>query len=208
MLLSSLHLGYHTGKVLNSGTLLCITRHFEVLPDSQRTAKNQGRVPKSSGIFLENFILVWGNLKQSHNLFIFLCCPLLFIFILHQSPSLNHYMLCFLSYFRHVRLCDPMDCSLPASSVHGILHQEYWSGFPCSAPGDLSYPGIEPTPLMSPALAGGFFTTSATWEACLNHYILFHFRQTSPQKVYSEENKRQKRKHFKVFCVPTNLFKS
>ena len=105
MLLSSLHLGYQTGKVLNSGTLLCITRHFEVLPHSQRTAKNQGRVPRSSRVFLENFILVWGNLKQSHNLFIFLCCPLLFfIFILHQSLSLNHYMLCFLSYFRHVRL--------------------------------------------------------------------------------------------------------
>ena len=30
--------------------------------------------------------------------------------------------LCMLSHFRHVRLCaDPMDCSLPGSSVHGIL---------------------------------------------------------------------------------------
>ena len=84
-----------------------------------------------------------------------------------------------------------MDCSLPGSSLHGILHQEYWSAFPCSAPGKLSYPGIEPMSLMSPALAGGFFTTSATWEACLNHYILFHFRQPAPHKVYNEENKRR-----------------
>jgi len=35
--------------------------------------------------------------------------------------------------------------------------------FPSS--GDLPDPGVEATSLMSPALAGGFFTTSATWEA-------------------------------------------
>ena len=27
-------------------------------------------------------------------------------------------------------LCDPMNCSPPGSSVHRILLQEYWSGFP------------------------------------------------------------------------------
>ena len=43
--------------------------------------------------------------------------------------------------------------------------QEYWSGLPFPSPGDLSDPGIEATSLMSPALAGWFFTTSATWEA-------------------------------------------
>ena len=40
--------------------------------------------------------------------------------------------------------------------------QEYWSGLPFPPPGDLHDPGIEPA---SPALAGVFFTTSATWEA-------------------------------------------
>ena len=39
-----------------------------------------------------------------------------------------------------------------------------WSWLPCPPPGDLPDPGIEPTSLRSPALAGGFFTTSATWE--------------------------------------------
>ena len=34
-----------------------------------------------------------------------------------------------------------------------------------SFPGDLPDPGTEPTSLTSPALAGGFFTMSATWEA-------------------------------------------
>ena len=35
---------------------------------------------------------------------------------------------------------------------------------PFPSPGDLSDPGVEPTSLTSPALAGGFFTSSATWE--------------------------------------------
>ena len=47
----------------------------------------------------------------------------------------------------------------------GFSRQEYWSGLPFPPPGDLPDPGIEPRSLMSPALAGGFFTTSATWEA-------------------------------------------
>ena len=43
--------------------------------------------------------------------------------------------------------------------------QECWSGLPCHLPGDLPNSGIKPTSLMYPALAGGFFTTCATWEA-------------------------------------------
>ena len=72
---------------------------------------------------------------------------------------------CMLSHLDHVRLCAPMDCSPPASSVRGILHQEYWSGLPCPPAVDIPNPGIKVTSLMSPALAVGFFTTSATWEA-------------------------------------------
>ena len=46
----------------------------------------------------------------------------------------------------------------------GLSRQEYWSALPRPPPGDLSDPGIEPVSLMSLALAGGFFTTSTTWE--------------------------------------------
>ena len=46
----------------------------------------------------------------------------------------------------------------------GFSKWEYWSGLPCPAPEDLPNPGIEPTSLRSLALAGGFFTTIATWE--------------------------------------------
>ena len=42
----------------------------------------------------------------------------------------------------------------------GFSRQEYWSELPCPLPGDLPDPGTEPSPLTSPALAGGFFTTS------------------------------------------------
>ena len=61
-------------------------------------------------------------------------------------------------------LCDPMDCSPPGSLFMGFSRKEYWSGLPLPPPGDLPNSGIKPS-LMSPALAGGFFTTSATWEA-------------------------------------------
>ena len=47
----------------------------------------------------------------------------------------------------------------------GFSRQEYWSGLPCPPPGDLPDPGIESASLMSPALAGEFFTTSTTWKA-------------------------------------------
>ena len=40
--------------------------------------------------------------------------------------------------------------------------QEYWSGLPFPPPGDLPDPEVEPESLTSPALAGGFFATSAT----------------------------------------------
>ena len=68
-------------------------------------------------------------------------------------------------------LCDPMDCSLPGSSVHGIFQQEYWSGLPFPTPGDVTSPGIKPASLVFPALAGRFFTNSVTWEVYIHNYI-------------------------------------
>ena len=41
-------------------------------------------------------------------------------------------------------LYDPMNCSLPGSSVHGFPRQKYWSGLPFPSPGDLPDPGIKP----------------------------------------------------------------
>ena len=47
----------------------------------------------------------------------------------------------------------------------GFPRQEYWSGLPFPPPADLPDPGIRLPFLLSPVLAGGFLTTTATWEA-------------------------------------------
>ena len=63
--------------------------------------------------------------------------------------------------------------------------QEYWSGLSCPPPGDLPNPGTEWESLMSPALAGGFFTTSATWEAHLRVIIINNHKRDA-HKNHSE----------------------
>ena len=61
-------------------------------------------------------------------------------------------------------LCDSMDYSLPGFSVHRIFQVRIlvWVAIPFS--GNLPNPGIQPTSPSSPTLAGGFFTSGATWE--------------------------------------------
>ena len=55
-------------------------------------------------------------------------------------------------------------CEAPLSM--GFSRQGYWSGLPCPPPGHLLDPGMEPISHNSPALAGGFFTTSTTCYCC------------------------------------------
>ena len=64
----------------------------------------------------------------------------------------------------------PVACQAPLSM--GFSRQEYWRGFPFFPPGDLPDTGIEPTYLMSPALAGRFYTTRATWEGCFPQFLI------------------------------------
>ena len=68
--------------------------------------------------------------------------------------------------FSHVQLFVilwTISCQVPLSM--GFSRQEYWSGSLCPPPGDLSDPGVEPSSLKCPALAGRFFTTITTWKA-------------------------------------------
>ena len=67
-------------------------------------------------------------------------------------------------------LCNSMDCSSPGPLSMGFSRQEYSSGFPSPPPGDRLDPGVEPAVLMSPVLAGRFFTTSTTWETQEQRY--------------------------------------
>ena len=55
----------------------------------------------------------------------------------------------------------------------GFFGQEYRRGFHALHQVNLPDPGIEPMSLASPALAGGFFTSSTTWEAQIST-LLFH----------------------------------
>ena len=63
----------------------------------------------------------------------------------------------------------PWTVACQASLSMGFSRQEYWSGLPFPPLGNLPNPGIEPASLSSPALAGRFFTTSATWELFARH---------------------------------------
>ena len=58
-------------------------------------------------------------------------------------------------------LCNPMDCSLPGSSLHGILQARILEWVAMSSSRESSDPGIKPVSLMSPALADRFFNTNA-----------------------------------------------
>ena len=57
-------------------------------------------------------------------------------------------------------LSDPMDCSPPASSVHGILQARILEWATISYSRGYSQPRIKPMSLASPALAGRFFATA------------------------------------------------
>ena len=70
-----------------------------------------------------------------------------------------------LSSFSRVQLfATPWTVACQAPLSMGFSKQEYWSELSCSPPADFPNPEIEPISLTAPALAAGFFTTSATWE--------------------------------------------
>ena len=73
---------------------------------------------------------------------------------------------CMLSHLSRVQLfATPWTVANQAPLSMGFSRQESWSGLPCLPLGDLPDPGTELASLTSPAMAGGFSITSATWEA-------------------------------------------
>ena len=95
----------------------------------------------------------------------------------------------------YVRVCEVSSVMSDSLKPHqtplsmGFPRQEYWSGLPCPPPGDLLHPEIEPTSLTS-ALAGGFFTTSATWEAYTMHLcpVFLPSPSVCPVDQYKDQN--------------------
>ena len=58
-----------------------------------------------------------------------------------------------------IQFCDPMNCSPPDFSVHGISQARILEWVVTASSRDLPAPGIKPVSPASPALAGGFFIT-------------------------------------------------
>ena len=91
---------------------------------------------------------------------------------LYQLPQKKKCILtkqfCAKSFQSCATLRGPVDCSLPCSSVHGILQARMLEQIAFPPPGGLFNPGMEPASLTSPALTGRFFTTSTTWEVLNN----------------------------------------
>ena len=93
----------------------------------------------------------------------------------------------------------------------GFSRQGHWSELPFPTPGDLPDPGIESTSLLSLALAGGFFTTSATWllntvyvirgKGVLCYANSFLWKELSKERKQSKQRLRQECLHFH-FSLP------
>ena len=105
-------------------------------------------------------------------------------------------------------LWDPMDCSPPDFSFHGISRQEHWSGLPFPAPGYIPNPGIEPTSLAPPVLTGRFFLLlhlGSPSISCISRWILRILFLSALLKYLQENNFRQKKKtkdfHIRTGCV-------
>ena len=89
-----------------------------------------------------------------------------------------------LSRFSHVRLFATLWSAARQSPLSmGFSRQEYWTGLPRPPPGDLPDPGTELTSLKSLALAGKFFTTTATWQA---QSFMAHAKQMRTLSCLSE----------------------
>ena len=130
---------------------------------------------------------------------------------------------CVLSHFSRVQLFATLwTVAHRDPQSMGFSRQEYWSGLLCPPPGDPPNPGVKPASLMSPALAGGFFTTNFTWEVPHIHthvlkpsleflipYHISHFLSThSLSCIYSglhcHSSFKTHSNHLKVSAVPTH----
>ena len=87
----------------------------------------------------------------------------------------------------------PQDCSPPGSSVHGIFQAGILEWVVISYSRDLPKAEIKHTSLVSPALAGGFFTISSTWKALIGcpyflslfKYNVSCYKLSMPRSIHS-----------------------
>ena len=89
----------------------------------------------------------------------------------------------------HVLLFEiPWTVALQAPLSMKCPREEYWSRLPFPTPGYLPYPGIKPESLVSPALAGGFFTTEPPGKPMvhlkLTQYYVNYISKLDRKKCY------------------------
>ena len=128
--------------------------------------------------FLADTFLEWPpwsiNMQQFYHLPKCLVHPLIVNFFPLSSPGNYWLVFCpysfafsstrILSRFSRVQLFATLwTVAHQTPQSMGFSRQEYWSRLPCSPPENLPDPGIEAVSLMSPAVAGRFFTTGTTW---------------------------------------------
>ena len=127
----------------------------------------------SCELFLTPDVIFFQVFLYQYHLFLFICnsqhilhCITSPQYVIISHPyniSLGHILTWVLSCFSHVRFFVILWTETHQSPLFmGFSMQEYWSEQPCLLPGDIPNPGIKPASFMSPALACGFFTTSAT----------------------------------------------
>ena len=114
---------------------------------------------------------LWSMLWSVH---VYLCIYISHIYI--YVCIIYYIYVCMYSRFSHVQLFATLQTvTYQASLSMGFSRLEHWKGLPCPPLGHLPNPGIEPVSVTSPALAGQFFTTSATWEALIQSFLSFFF---------------------------------
>ena len=98
-----------------------------------------------------------------------------------------------ISHFSSVRLFATLwTVAHQAPLPMGFSRQESWSELPCPPPGDLPHPGMEPESLVSPALAGRFFTTASPGRPSRLHiYVQIYDIGLSPADLL----------HFIYWCL-------
>ena len=155
-------------------------------PASQHSANRLANIKPDNLVLIEvfliyNVVLISAVQQSDSVIFIYIYMHyFLYSFLLGLIPGhqiqvpvqnsrtlfIHPMHMCMLSNFSRVQLFATLwTIAHQAPLSMGYPRQEYLGGLSCPPPGDLSNPGIEITSHESPALAGGFFTTSATWEA-------------------------------------------
>ena len=130
---------------------------------------------------------------------------------LHVGLLLKHVCVCVCAKLLQLclTLCDLMDCSLPGSSVHGILQARILQWGACPPPGDLPDPGIKMS-LKSPTLVGRFFTTvppgnpsilqKDLWKAP-SLYVPKIITSRKNNQFFGTDLEKSLRGHFAVCCI-------